>query len=433
MNTQSPKRGRQFAAARPGSWARLGARRFHYALDRIDKGLEFGMIEAILPDGSFRVLGGRNPGPAAHVDLNKWVALVRLARSGSAGWYQAWEKGEWSSPDPVPLFDLFMRNRASLGEIGRPSGLSRLARRIAHKFNSNSRSGARRNIVAHYDLGNDFYRTWLDRTMSYSSAIFAEPIDGEEALEAAQERKVSALSKRLNLKPGSTILEIGCGWGFFSRHVAEKGGRVTAITLSPSQKQWAERALAGSGTYVDYRLVDYRDVEGQFDAIASIEMVEAVGQRYWPHYLDAIARCLKPGGRAAIQYIAIADDIFEAYAASVDFIQSHVFPGGMLLSQSRFRALAEARGLMWRDVHHFPLHYAETLRRWRLRFDDAVEAGNLPSGFDRRFVNLWRYYLMYCEGGFRGGGLTVAQVTLVKEGKCLEEVDSGRSLAAYHN
>jgi cyclopropane-fatty-acyl-phospholipid synthase len=431
MNTQSPKRGRQFAAPRPGYWARFIAERFHRALDRIDTGLESGAIEAMLPDGSFRVLGGRNPGPVAQVDLNKWAALVRLARSGSAGWYRAWENGEWASPDPVPLFDLFMRNRVSLGETGRPSGVSRLARRIAHKFNRNSRGGARKNIMAHYDLGNDFYRAWLDRTMSYSSAIFAEPINGEEGLETAQERKVCALGNRLKLKPGSTILEIGCGWGFFSRLFAAKGYRVTAITISPSQKLWAEQAMEGANGDVDYRLLDYRDVEGQFDAIASIEMVEAVGQRYWPDYLDAIDRCLRPGGRAAIQYIAIADDIFEGYAASVDFIQAYIFPGGMLLSESRFRALAEARGLKWEDAHHFPLHYAETLRRWRMQFDDAVETGSLPSGFDQRFVSLWRYYLMYCEGGFRGGGITVAQVTLVKEGKCLEEVDSGRSLAAY--
>ena len=175
-----------------------------------------------------------------------------------------------------------------------------------------------------------------------------------------------------------------------------------------------EAAAAKEGLSIDYQLRDYRDVEGSFDAIASIEMVEAVGQHYWPDYLDCIARNLKPGGRAAIQYIAIAEDIFEAYASGVDFIQAYVFPGGMLLSESRFRALAAARGLRWEDPQHFPLHYAETLRRWRVRFDDAVEAGKLPGGFDQRFIDLWRYYLMYCEGGFRGGTIDVAQVTLVK-------------------
>lgn len=373
-----------------------------------------GAIEALLPDGSFRILGGQSPGPVAMVELKSWRALVRLARSGSVGWYEAWVNGEWSSPDPVPLFDLFMRNRASLGRTARASGLSRLARKIAHAFNRNSRKGAQRNILAHYDLGNDFYKAWLDQTMSYSSALFLEPPDGDERLESGQERKIASLIERLELVPGSSILEVGCGWGYFARRCAERGHSVTAITLSPSQRLWAEQAAAPMAGRVTYRLCDYRDVEGQFDAIASIEMVEAVGQAYWPTYLDMIAKRLKPGGRAAIQYIAIADEIFDDYSASADFIQTYVFPGGMLLSESRFRALAEARGFRWDAPHHFPLHYAETLRRWRNRFDDALESGKLPAAFDQGFVDLWRYYLMYCEGGFRGGGITVAQVTLVK-------------------
>jgi len=419
------------ATARPGLWARLVARRFHRAIDRIDAGLLSGSIETMLPDGSFRIIGGKAPGPVAYVDLKRWRALLRLGRSGSVGWYKAWARSEWTSPDPVVLFDLFMRNRQSLGETGRSSGLARITRRITHALNRNSRWGARRNIVAHYDLGNDFYRAWLDETMSYSSALFAEPLSGEEPLESAQNRKVATLAARLKLLPGSDILEIGCGWGYFSRYCAKLGHNVTAITLSPSQLHWAEGLATSEVGKVDYRLCDYRDVDGQFDAIASIEMVEAVGQAYWPAYLDVIVRSLRPGGRAAIQYIAIDDDIFEAYAASVDFIQTYIFPGGLLLSESRFRALAEARGLSWEEPQHFPLHYAETLRRWRVRFDDAITARCLPGGLDRRFLDMWRYYLMYCEGGFRGGGLSVAQVTLVKKGKCLEEVDSGRNLAAY--
>ncbi len=430
MNTQSSKWGQPVAASTPRLWARIVAQRFHRVLDRVHAGLASGSIEAMLPDGSYRILGGQSPGPVAKVELKSWRALVRLARSGSAGWYEAWAKAEWSSPDPVPLFDLFMRNRVSLGRAGRASGLSRMARRIAHALNRNSRKGAQRNIMAHYDLGNDFYRTWLDQTMSYSSALFSEPLNGEEGLESAQERKVAALIERLGLAPGSNILEVGCGWGHFARRCAELGHRVTAITLSPSQRLWAEQAAGSTAGSVHYQLCDYRDVDGQYDAIASIEMVEAVGKAYWPAYLDMIARRLKPGGRAAIQYIAIADDIFDAYAASADFIQTYVFPGGMLLSESKFRALAEERGLRWDAPHHFPLHYAETLRRWRVRFDDALETGNLPSAFDQRFVDLWRYYLMYCEGGFRGGGITVAQVTLVKEVD-IAALDSGRNIAAY--
>lgn len=433
MNTQSYTRAQPVAEVRPGLWTRLLAQRFHRALDRVHSGLASGSIEAMLPDGSFRILGGQSPGPVARVDLRRWRALIRLARSGSVGWYQAWSRGEWSSPDPVALFDLFMRNRRSLGETGRASGLSRLSRRITHALNRNSRKGARRNIMAHYDLGNDFYRAWLDETMSYSSALFAEPLNGEETLESAQKRKVVALAARLRLPAESTILEIGCGWGYFSRHCAQMGHHVTAITLSPSQRLWAQQSSESEGCNVDYQLRDYRDVEGRFDAIASIEMVEAVGQAYWPAYLDVIARSLKPGGRAAIQYIAIDDAIFEAYAASVDFIQTYIFPGGLLMSEGRFRALAEARGLRWEEPVHLPLHYAETLRRWRVRFDDAVEAGRLPDGFDSAFLDLWRYYLMYCEGGFRGGGITVAQVTLVKEGNDDAKVDIGASLATDGN
>jgi cyclopropane-fatty-acyl-phospholipid synthase len=399
-------------ARRPGFRARLLSRWGQALIDRINSAWEAGTVEGILPDGSYCILGGRGPGPVVKVELRSWWAFVRLVNSGSVGWYEAWAKGEWTSPDPVPLFDLFMRNRAGLGRLGRASGVSRLVKRLGHFLRRNTRAGAKQNILAHYDLGNDFYREWLDSTMSYSSAIFAEPISPEESLEAAQTRKVDRLLARLKLEPGSEILEIGCGWGYLSRACAEAGHQVSAITLSPSQKAWAERA--GGGAAVDYRLCDYRDVTGQYDGIVSVEMVEAVGQRYWPVYLDVIARSLKPGGRAAIQYIAIADDIFEAYSTGVDFIQAYIFPGGMLLSESRFRALAEVRGLSWEAAEHFPLHYAETLRRWREAFDRAIEEGRLPQGFDQRFVDLWRYYLMYCEGGFRGGGITVGQVTLVK-------------------
>lgn len=411
MNTQSPQRGRHLLGIRQGPVARLIGALFHRILDRIDEGLETGTLEAILPDGSFRILGGRHEGPRVHVDLNSWYALVRLTLSGSVGWYQAWEAGEWDSPDPVPLFDLFMRNRTTLGGTARARGVSRLIKRLMHHMRRNDPRGARRNIMAHYDLGNDFYGAWLDETMSYSSALFA--ID--DTLETAQRRKMDALAARLGLNGPARVLEIGSGWGALARHIAAQGHEVTAITLSPSQKQFAEAASAGHPNPPAYRLCDYRDVAGSYEAIVSVEMVEAVGQAYWPAYLDVIARSLVPGGRAAIQYISIADDVFADYAASADFIQHYIFPGGMLLSETRFRALAEARGLRWEQPHRFGQHYAETLRHWRMRFDEAVEAGQLPRGFDERFVNLWRYYLMYCEGGFRGGGIDVAQVTLVKD------------------
>jgi cyclopropane-fatty-acyl-phospholipid synthase len=418
-----PDRGRQFRsggrgfAAGGGLWAALTAAPFHRMLDRIDKSLEAGAIEAWLPDGSWRILGGRAPGPVAEVELKSWRALIRLARSGSVGWYKAWETGEWASPDPVPLFDLFMRNGRRLGSTARAQGFWRLFNYLRHALRRNSKRQARRNIEFHYDLGNDFYAAWLDETMTYSSALFQEPISRDEELAYAQLNKVRALLDRLELRPDQHLLEIGCGWGSLAEIAADEyGANVTGITLSEAQRDFAlalNRANVNAGR-VRIDLSDYREIEGQYDAIASVEMVEAVGQDYWPAWFEAIAGALKPGGRAAVQYIAIDDALFEDYARSADFIQTYIFPGGMLVSESRFRAEAEKAGLGWHDRRAFGLHYAETLRRWRERFDDAVEAGRLPAGFDQAFVDLWRYYLMYCEGGFRGGGIWVAQVTLTK-------------------
>ncbi|WP_077145038.1 cyclopropane-fatty-acyl-phospholipid synthase family protein [Sphingopyxis sp. KK2] len=424
MNTHvRTGRGRQLLQAdrafRSGglvAWAmaRAPAAFFHGRLDKIDAGLEHGTLEGHLPDGSVRILGGRGSGPVAVVHLHSWAALVRLALSGSVGWYRAWDKGEWSSPDPVPLFDLFMRNGESLGNAARSRGPWRWINRLAHFFNRNSRSGSKRNIHAHYDLGNDFYRLWLDARMNYSSALFT---DTSQSLEEAQAEKLDAILDRLDLRSGSRLLEIGCGWGALAERAVERHDVLyTGITLSPAQAEIADARLAAidlSGRST-VELCDYRDAKGPYDAIASVEMVEAVGQAYWPAYLDAIARLLRPGGRAAIQYILISDALFERYAASSDFIQAYVFPGGCLMSESRFRALAEERGLVWRDVRRFGRDYAETLRQWRERFDTAVDEGRLPPGFDERFVRLWRYYLQYCEGGFRGGGIDVAQVTLEK-------------------
>lgn len=382
-------------------------------LARIDRGLAEGAIEATLPGGARRLLGGHAPGPCAVVHVVKWRALRRLAAGGSAGWYEAWAAGEWTSPDPVVLFELFMRNRRTLGRAARASGLSKLARRAWHWLRRNHRAGARRNVAAHYDLGNDFYETWLDPSRTYSSGLFVEPVSPAQSLESAQQAKLAAILDRTAAKPGDTILEIGCGWGSFAAVASAAGIKVHGITLSEEQKAFVDdRHLPG----VTVSLTDYRDVAGQYDAVASIEMVEAVGAEFWPAYLRVIASVLKPGGRAAIQLISIDDAIFDAYAGSVDFIQRYIFPGGMLISESRFRAIAERAGLSWHDRRGFGLHYAETLRRWREAFDAAVAEKRLPARFDADFVAMWRYYLMYCEGGFRGGGIDVAQVTLVREG-----------------
>jgi cyclopropane-fatty-acyl-phospholipid synthase len=390
---------------------------FHKILDRIDAGLAEGGIEATLPDGSTRMLGMRAPGPVPVVRLHSWRSLARLATSGSVGWYKAWALGEWSSPDPVPLFDLFMRNAESLGGTARAKGLFRLVNWAGHRLRENDKARARRNIEAHYDLGNDFYRAWLDPGMTYSSAVFAKPIGAEEPLQAAQERKIRLLLDRLDLTPGQHLLEIGCGWGSLAEVAArDYGVRVTGLTLSKEQKAYADARVAAAGLSdrVEIALCDYRDAAGEYDAVASVEMVEAVGQDYWPAYLAAIARLLKPGGKAALQLISIRESLFDDYSKSADFIQTYVFPGGMLLSEERFRRIAEGEGLEWRDRAGFGLHYAETLRRWRAAYEAAVGEGRLPAGFDAPFHGLWRYYLMYCEGGFRGGGIDVAQVTLVK-------------------
>jgi cyclopropane-fatty-acyl-phospholipid synthase len=400
-----------------GLAARLFAGGFRRLLYRIDAALLEGGIDATLPDGSRRLLGGRAPGPLPAVRLHSWRALVRLAASGSVGWYKAWEAEEWSSPDPVPLFELFMLNAEALGDTARAKGAWRLVNRIAHRIRANHKARARRNIEHHYDLGNDFYAAWLDRSMTYSSAVFAEPVSSGEPLEAAQERKIRLLLDRLDLRPGQHLLEIGCGWGGLAEMAArDYGVHVTGLTLSAEQKAFAERRLAAAGLAgrSAIELADYRDAEGQFDAVASVEMVEAVGEEYWPAYLGAITRLLKPGGRAGLQFISIRDSLFEGYAANADFIQTYIFPGGMLISEPRFRRIAEAAGLEWRDRKGYGLHYAETLKRWRARYEAAVAEGRLPAGFDKRFHRLWRYYLMYCEGGFRGGGIDVAQVTLVR-------------------
>ena len=406
--------GRNLSAT--GRWiAKLFAGSFNTAVERIDRGLVNGTILATLPDGASRKVGGRGEGPIARIHLKSWNALVRLATAGSIGWYEAWVADEWESPDPVVIFDLFMRNADTLGDTGRAKGPWRWAGRLLNIARRNSKAQAQRNIAAHYDLGNDFYRLWLDETMSYSSALW-DGVPGDAMLAQAQANKVDRLGARLALTPGSDVLEIGCGWGFLARRLAEtSGARVTGISLSDEQLDWAKRELAASGVSgIEYRHQDYRDVEGQFDAIASVEMVEAVGREYWPSYFDCLARCLKPGGRAALQYITIRDELFEAYAASADFIQAYVFPGGLLISEREFQALAAERGLSWEDQHDFGLDYARTLKLWREALDQAVNTDALPKGFDRKFIDLWRYYLMYCEGGFRGGGINVAQVTLVK-------------------
>jgi len=395
-----------------GLIARIIAPGVRGVVDRIDRHLEHGGIDATLPDGTRRRLGFRNSGPAARIELRSWMALVRLGVSGSVGWYKAWELGEWASPDPVPLFELFSANAVSLGELARAKGPARWLNTLAHRLRDNKPQQAKANIAAHYDLGNDFYSAWLDETMTYSSGLWRQ--DG--ALADAQRNKIDRLLDRLKIGEGTRLLEIGCGWGSLAIEAARRGAKVVGLTLSTEQKAWAEREIERSGLSdrIEIRLQDYRDVSEQFDGVASVEMVEAVGRRWWGAYLDCIARNLKPGGRAALQFIFMRPEVFADYARNADFIQTYIFPGGMLINEPEFTGLAHERGLSWQDRSpDFGGDYAHTLKCWRQNYDEAVEDGKLQ-GFSEKFHRLWRYYLMYCEGGFRGGAIGVAQATLVR-------------------
>ena len=402
---------RRFATG-GGLIARLSAPAIARVLDQIDRKLACGGLEARLPGGTERRLGFHAKGPRAVVHISSWMALVRLATSGSVGWYKAWTLGEWSSPDAVKIFELFSINAMPLGDIGRAKGPFRWVNALAHRLRDNAPGKARKNIAAHYDLGNDFYAAWLDPTMTYSSARF---VSRGDSLETAQLYKIHTLLDRLDIKPGQRLLEIGCGWGTLAIEAAKRGASVVGLTLSTEQKAWAERKIAEAGLVdrIEIRLQDYRETAERFDAVASVEMVEAVGQRWWGAYLDCIARNLVTGGRAALQFISMRHELFDRYVRNADFIQTYIFPGGCLVDEPNFAELAKERGLSWQEREGFRLDYAETLRRWRERYDEAVSRGAVP-GFGEEFHDLWRYYLMYCEGGFRGGAIDVAQVTMVR-------------------
>ena len=397
-----------------GMLARLAAPAFSKVVEQIDRRLAVGGIEATLPGGERRRLGFHGQGVTAVVRLSSWLALVRLATSGSVGWYKAWALGEWSSPDPVKVFELFASNAVALGDVARAKGPFRWVNALAHRLRDNAPGRARQNIAAHYDLGNDFYSAWLDETMTYSSALFASP---QGDLKTGQLNKIRSLLDRLSLKPGDRMLDIGCGWGTLAIEAAKRGVSVVGLTLSTEQKAWAARKIAEAGLSdrIEIRLQDYRQTDELFGAVASVEMVEAVGQRWWGAYFDCIARNLKPSGRAALQFISIDHRLFDRYANNVDFIQTYIFPGGLLIDEPQFEALARERGLSWADRESFGLDYAETLKQWRERYDRAVQNGALK-GFTDGFHDLWRYYLMYCEGGFRGRAIDVAQITLVRGG-----------------
>jgi cyclopropane-fatty-acyl-phospholipid synthase len=363
--------------------------------------------------GAERTISAARDGARAVLEVARDRVWRRLMLGGEIGIAEAFMDGDWTSPDLAAVFEFAARNTERL--TGAINGMAPLQwlNTLRHRLRANTRAGSRRNIAAHYDLGNAFYSQWLDPTMTYSSAVFD---DAAMSLEDAQRNKWRRMAELLELGPGLTMLEIGCGWGGFAMFAArEYGCRVTGITLSREQYAYGVNAVskAGLSDLVDIRLIDYRDVEGRFDRIASIEMFEAVGEAHWPVFFDVVRERLEPGGIAGLQIITIEENRFERYRKQADFIQLYIFPGGMLPSPTALRTVATAHGLGFETAHTFARSYAETLRRWRETFDARWPA-IAPLGFDERFKRMWDYYLASCEGGFRAGSIDVGQFRLTR-------------------
>ena len=385
------------------------------AVFRLLQQLQVGTLDVQMPDGSMTHFGHATAHgePRAALRLHDWSVCSAALKSGDIGFAESYIAGGWTSPDLVALLQLFIANRDAIDKMIYGTWWGRLAYRVKHLLNRNSRRGSAKNIHAHYDIGNSFYREWLDETMNYSSALFEG--DRSQPMPQAQHAKVRRALRECGVQPGQRVLEIGCGWGALAEMAAaEFGARVTGVTLSTEQLEYAQQRLARAGVsaQADLRLQDYRDIDdGPFDAIASIEMFEAVGREYWGGYFATLREQLKPGGHACIQSITIRDDLFERYVRGTDFIQQYIFPGGLLPSREAFRAEAAKAGLELVNELPFGADYAETLRRWRLRFlAQDVQVRQL--GFDTRFMRIWEFYLAYCEAAFAAGNTDVVQFTL---------------------
>jgi cyclopropane-fatty-acyl-phospholipid synthase len=380
----------------------------------VDRNLEAGTLTVSVPSGERRTFRGAVAGPEAEISFRDWSALKQLFADGSVGFAESYIAGCWDTPDLAALIELAARNRLSARREIQGHTMSRALQRLSHAVRPNSRRGSQRNIAAHYDLGNDFYTSWLDETVTYSSAVFPSE---DTPLEEAQRHKYRRLLDLIDPKPGERVLEIGCGWGGFAEFAArERGVDVTSITISREQHRYASERIqrAGLGNQVSVQLIDYRDVQGKFDHLASIEMFEAVGEKYWPAFFDKVAQTVRPGGRAALQVITIDDSAYESYRRKPDFIQTHIFPGGMLPSLNVFRDQVARAGLKVLNEAFYADHYARTLRLWRERFEAAADRLRFD-GLDDRFRRLWRYYLAYCEGGFRARTIDVMQVALTRD------------------
>lgn len=385
------------------------------AVFRLLQGLKHGSLDVQMPDGTSAHFGMRSEdGPRAAIRLRNWNVCSAALRSGDIGFAESYIAGDWTTPDLTALLKLFIANRDDVESIVYGSWWGSLLYRVKHLFNRNSKSGSKKNIHAHYDLGNEFYRLWLDPTMNYSSAWFEG--DFAKPMPDAQHAKVRRALREAGVKPGDRVLEIGCGWGALAECAArEFGASVTGVTLSSEQLAWGQKRLADAGLAGELRFQDYRDIaDGPFDAIASIEMFEAVGREYWPSFFATVHSQLKPGGKACIQSITIAEKYFDRYVKSTDFIQQYIFPGGLLPSPCAFREAAAKAGLRVVNELDFGLDYAETLRRWRETFL-SEEQRVRRLGFDTRFMRIWEFYLAYCEAAFATGNTSVMQFTLQRD------------------
>jgi cyclopropane-fatty-acyl-phospholipid synthase len=377
--------------------------------------LRSGHLKLTLPNQEVKEFGNKFDKLHAEIQVLDWSVFKQVLSHGDIGFAESYIRGEWNTPDLQAVLELTVRNRVILEKAIYGSWLGSLAYRVKHWFRDNSKSGSRKNIHAHYDLGNAFYTLWLDPSMSYSSAWFSE--GDKQSLMDAQRTKITRILDSINTKAGDQLLEIGCGWGGFMEEALRNGNQVTGLTLSTEQKVFAESRLekvaeeVGGSQKFEVRLQDYRDCEEQFDGIASIEMFEAVGENHWGEYFETIAKRLKEGGRACIQTIVIAEELFERYRHSTDFIQQYVFPGGMLPSPSKFKAAAAKAGLEVESEFAFGADYAKTLCLWRDSFNQKIEE-IYRLGFDEAFVRLWNFYLMYCAAGFSEKSIDVMQYTL---------------------
>jgi cyclopropane-fatty-acyl-phospholipid synthase len=376
-----------------------------------------GRLDFVLPDGRIFRIEGKAPGQAAVVHVHNADLFARLIREGDLGFCDAYLDGWWSTPDLQVFLDLIqVQANNAVGDSYPGMALLRAYERLRFWLQSNSKTQARKNISHHYDLGNDFYRLWLDETMTYSSALFDT---GQESLEAAQRRKYASMVDQMGALPGEHVLEIGCGWGGFAEYAAkERGLKVTGLTISQAQYDFAvdRIAKAGLSDQVEIKLQDYRDERGVYDGIASIEMFEAVGERYWPTYFNTLHDRLNPGRHATLQIITVADNRWPFYRKGVDFIQKYIFPGGMLPAPAVLRAEVERAGLLVKGSIEFGQSYSLTLRRWHETFTDRwAEVKSL--GFDERFKRMWDFYLASCAGAFQGGNCDVTQITVTRPGK----------------